>query len=55
MNVNQSKKKHQWKNYQKTVSIMNVYVAKMNGLRKYKKLLTNDIKNNNVKTKTTKT
>ena len=28
------------------VSIMNVYVAKMNGLRKYKKLLTDDIKNN---------
>ena len=27
------------------VSIMNVYVAKMNGLRKYKKLLTDDIKN----------
>ena len=26
------------------VSIMNVYVAKMNGLRKYKKLITNDIK-----------
>ena len=29
------------------VAIMNVYVAKMNGLRKYKKLLTDDIKNNN--------
>ena len=28
------------------VSIMNVYVAKMNGLRKYKKILTDDIKNN---------
>ena len=28
------------------VSIMNVYVAKMNGLKKYKKLLTDDIKNN---------
>jgi len=28
------------------VSIMNVYVAKMNGLRKYKKLLKDDIKNN---------
>jgi excisionase family DNA binding protein len=28
------------------VAIMNVYVAKMNGLRKYKKLLTDDIKNN---------
>jgi excisionase family DNA binding protein len=26
------------------VSIMNVYVAKMNGLRKYKKLMTDDIK-----------
>ena len=26
------------------VSIMNVYVAKMNGLRKYKKLITDDIK-----------
>lgn len=26
------------------VAIMNVYVAKMNGLRKYKKLITNDIK-----------
>jgi excisionase family DNA binding protein len=28
------------------VAIMNVYVAKMNGLRKYKKLLKDDIKNN---------
>ncbi len=28
------------------VAIMNVYVAKMNGLRKYKKLLKEDIKNN---------
>jgi predicted site-specific integrase-resolvase len=28
------------------VVIMNVYVAKMNGLRKYKKLLKDDIKNN---------
>lgn len=27
------------------VSIMNVYVAKMNGLRKYKKMLVDDIKN----------
>lgn len=36
------------------VSIMNVYVAKMNGLRKYKKLLTHDIKNNRNK-KNTKT
>jgi excisionase family DNA binding protein len=27
------------------VSIMNVYVAKMNGLRKYKKMLVEDIKN----------
>ena len=27
------------------VSIMNVYVAKINGLRKYKKLLIDDIKN----------
>ena len=26
------------------VSIMNIYVAKMNGLRKYKKLITDDIK-----------
>jgi predicted site-specific integrase-resolvase len=26
------------------VSIMNVYVAKMNGLRKYKKMLVDDIK-----------
>jgi predicted site-specific integrase-resolvase len=37
------------------VSIMNVYVAKMNGLRKYKKLLTDDIKNNgNIKKTKTK-
>ena len=28
------------------VSIMNVYVAKMNGLRKYKKLIVDDIKDN---------
>jgi excisionase family DNA binding protein len=27
------------------VAIMNVYVAKMNGLRKYKKILVNDMKN----------
>ena len=26
------------------VSIMNVYIAKMNGLRKYKKLITDDMK-----------
>ena len=28
------------------IAIMNVYVAKMNGLRKYKKLITDDIKIN---------
>ena len=31
------------------VSIMNVYVAKMNGLRKYKKLITDDIKKIEIK------
>ena len=31
------------------VSIMNVYVAKMNGLRKYKKLMTDDIKKIEIK------
>ena len=31
------------------VSIMNVYIAKMNGLRKYKKLITDDIKKIEIK------
>ena len=44
---NQSEEKTQIEELTKDiVSIMNVYVAKMNGLRKYKKILTDDIKNN---------
>jgi predicted site-specific integrase-resolvase len=27
------------------IAIMNIFVAKMNGLRKYKKMITDDIKN----------